>query len=101
MGEQGKGILNNLGALRTKSFFDWGFYDKEHHAVYNWDGTLSPVAHQWDRDKNLHSYYNGKLFKRWEQEFIQKQQQEKKEKEKENDNDNKKLRGGLLVGKHV
>ena len=95
--EQGKGIINNLGALRTKPFFEWGFYDKEHHAVYNWDGTLSPVAHQWDRDKNLHNYYNGRLFRQWEKEFIQQQQQKKDHENKndnDNDNDNKKLRGG-------
>mmetsp|Transcript_8353 Transcript_8353/g.9263 ORF Transcript_8353/g.9263 Transcript_8353/m.9263 type:complete len:475 (-) Transcript_8353:139-1563(-) len=87
--EQGKGIINNLGALRTKPFEEWGFYDKQHHAVYNWDGTLSPVAHQWDRDKHLHSHYQ-KLFKQWEKDYKLK----KEENENKNDNDTKKLRGG-------
>mmetsp|Transcript_44010 Transcript_44010/g.106710 ORF Transcript_44010/g.106710 Transcript_44010/m.106710 type:complete len:452 (-) Transcript_44010:181-1536(-) len=67
--EQGKGIINNLGALRTKTFEEWGFYDPETHQVYNWDGTLSPVAHQWDRDKHLHSYYQQKRFREWTASF--------------------------------
>jgi hypothetical protein len=67
--EQGKGIINNLGALRTKEFSEWGFYDTETHSVYNWDGTLSPVAHQWDRDKHLHSYFQKVKFGKWTREF--------------------------------
>eukprot|EP00538_Stauroneis_constricta_P006584 CAMPEP_0119546688 /NCGR_PEP_ID=MMETSP1352-20130426/998_1 /TAXON_ID=265584 /ORGANISM="Stauroneis constricta, Strain CCMP1120" /LENGTH=430 /DNA_ID=CAMNT_0007591413 /DNA_START=52 /DNA_END=1344 /DNA_ORIENTATION=- len=67
--EQGKGIINNLGALRTKPFSEWGFYNNQTYEVYNWDGTLSPVAHQWDRDKHLHSHYQGELFKEWKQQF--------------------------------
>jgi len=77
--EQGKGIINNLGALRTKEFWEWGFYNNKTKEVYNWDGTLSPVAHQWDRDKDLHSYYQGKRFRQWKSEF-EKQQKEKKDK---------------------
>ncbi|OEU08653.1 hypothetical protein FRACYDRAFT_196245 [Fragilariopsis cylindrus CCMP1102] len=90
--EQGKGIINNLGALRTKTFSEWGFYNNQTHSVYNWDGTLSPVAHQWDRDANLHSYYQRTLFKKWENDFITKHKKEQKEKENENNNGN--LRGG-------
>jgi hypothetical protein len=67
--EQGKGIINNLGALRTKTFEEWGFYDPANHQVYNWDGTLSPVAHQWDRDKHLHDYYQRNAFKQWTRQF--------------------------------
>ena len=85
--EQGKGIINNLGALRTKTFSEWGFYNNVTHEVYNWDGTLSPVAHQWDRDANLHNYYQRYLFKNWEKDFITKQKLQK-----ENNNNN--LRGG-------
>ncbi|KAG7360176.1 hypothetical protein IV203_035275 [Nitzschia inconspicua] len=67
--EQGKGIINNLGALRTKTFAEWGFYDPNTHKVYNWDGALSPVAHQWDRDKHLHDYYQKIAFKTWTRKF--------------------------------
>jgi hypothetical protein len=56
--EQGKGIINNLGALRTKPFEEWGFYNKDTWEVHNWDGTLSPVVHQFDRDKHLVSLKN-------------------------------------------
>ena len=45
--EQGRGMINNLGALRTKTLEEWGNYDPETHLVYQWDGeTLSPVVHQ-------------------------------------------------------
>lgn len=67
--EQGKGIINNLGALRTKEFWEWGFYNNQTKQIYNWDGTLSPVAHQWDRDKDLHTYYKHHRFKKWKEEF--------------------------------
>jgi hypothetical protein len=70
--EQGKGIINNLGALRTKTFAEWGFYNEKTHEVYNWDGTLSPVAHQWDRDKHLHTYYMRELFPKWWNQFMKK-----------------------------
>jgi hypothetical protein len=53
---QGWGIINNLGALRTQPLSAWGNYDPETHAVTNWDGSISPVVHQWDRDKELHNY---------------------------------------------
>lgn len=75
--EQGKGIINNLGALRTMPFSQWGFYDNSTHKVYNWDGNLSPVAHQWDRDAHLHNYYMRTLFKRWERSFKESQMQNK------------------------
>ena len=77
--EQGKGIINNLGALRTKPFADWGFYNQKTKQVYNWDGNLSPVAHQWDRDQDLHSYYKSKRFRIWKKQFQdQKEAREKK-----------------------
>jgi hypothetical protein len=67
--EQGKGIINNLGALRTKTFAEWGFYNEKTYEVHNWDGTLSPVVHQWDRDKHLHAHYVRDLFKKWADQF--------------------------------
>lgn len=51
--EQGKGVINNLGALRTKPLKEWGMYDAEKEVVLNWDGSTSPVAHQYDRDKEV------------------------------------------------
>ena len=67
--EQGKGIINNLGALRTKAFSEWGFYNEENSKVYNWDGELSPVVHQYDRDNHLHNYIVRGLFHKWEREY--------------------------------
>jgi hypothetical protein len=59
--EQGRGIINNLGALRTDSLTNWGIRDPVTSKVYQWDGeTLSPVVHQWDRDGGLHSYMMGR-----------------------------------------
>ncbi len=77
--EQGKGIINNLGALRTKEFWEWGFYNNRTKEVYNWDGSLSPVAHQWDRDKDLHTYMQRNKFPKWKQGFVKQLEQKKKE----------------------
>lgn len=82
--EQGKGIINNLGALRTKEFWEWGFYNNQTKQVYNWDGTLSPVAHQWDRDKDLHTYYQRTRFRDWKKSF----EEELKAKNKNGDGGN-------------
>lgn len=51
--EQGKGIINNLGLLRNKPLREWGIFDTVSGNVLNWDGTVSPVAHQIDRDDEL------------------------------------------------
>lgn len=80
--EQGKGIINNLGALRTKEFWEWGFYNNRTKEVYNWDGTLSPVAHQWDRDKDLHTYMQRTKFKKWKEDFMKLSKEKAKLKEK-------------------
>jgi hypothetical protein len=64
--EQGRGLINNLGALRTKPLSEWGMYDEDTHEVFQWDGaTLSPVVHQWDRDKALHSWMHGQRHREW------------------------------------
>ncbi|CAJ1942422.1 unnamed protein product [Cylindrotheca closterium] len=68
--EQGKGIINNLGALRTKKFEEWGFYDTETSDVYNWDGRLSPVVHQYDRDNHLHNHIVRERFKDMKNEWM-------------------------------
>ena len=50
--EQGKGIINNLGVLRSKPLREWGLLNDE-NVVLNWDGSVSAVAHQFDRDDEL------------------------------------------------
>ena len=68
--EQGFGRVNNVGAMRTQPFADWGMYDATSASgtdVYQWDGrSLSPVVHQWDRDKQLHTTMKRKQ-KEWKQ----------------------------------
>ncbi len=53
--EQGTGIINNLGVLRTKPLREWGALD-ENNTVLNWDGSVSAVAHQFDRDDELNKH---------------------------------------------
>ena len=70
--EQGRGIINNLGALRTQPLEEWGIYDPRKHGVYQWDGaTKSPVVHQYDRDKALHGYIYGQRHREWNQQWIE------------------------------
>ena len=64
--DQGQGIINNLSALRTMPLEDWKIYNDQTHEVYQWDlQTLSPVVHQWDRDKKLHAWMHGKKHRAW------------------------------------
>ena len=64
--EQGRGIINNLGALRTKTLQEWGIYDDNTHFIRQWDNkTVSPVVHQWDRDNQLHKYMITQRHKAW------------------------------------
>jgi hypothetical protein len=67
--EQGRGVINNLGALRTKTLAQWGIYNPDTHIVYQWNGTKSAVVHQWDRDKQLYNYMLGKRHRAWESEW--------------------------------
>ena len=53
---QGKGIINNLGVLRSKPLREWGLLDADTMKVLNWDKSVSPVAHQWDRDSELNDH---------------------------------------------
>jgi hypothetical protein len=70
--DQGQGIVNNMGALRTKELNEWGngkivqTVTKQNeinprkqfaYTVLNWDGTISPVVHQYDRHKTLSDYF--------------------------------------------
>jgi hypothetical protein len=77
--EQGRGAINNLGALRTKPLAEWGMYNNKTHDVFQWDGeTLSPVVHQWDRDHALHSYIFGKRHAKWTKEWKEAEQKRQK-----------------------
>ncbi len=55
---QGTGIINNLGMLRTKPLREWGILN-EKNTVLNWDGSVSAVAHQFDRDDELNKHLKG------------------------------------------
>jgi hypothetical protein len=70
--DQGQGIVNNMGALRTKPLSEWGNgklvridtdpnernpRKKNQYTVLNWDGTISPVVHQFDRHRELSDYF--------------------------------------------
>lgn len=75
--DQGRGIVNNLGALRTDALNRWGngkiVQEKEEGrkrklTVLNWDGIPSPVVHQYDRHRELSDYF----FKQKSSEYLQK-----------------------------
>lgn len=68
-----------MGALRTKELDEWGngrilkklppnAHGKPNYEVLNWDGTPSPVVHQFDRHKLLSDYF----FKQRTHEFMMK-----------------------------
>lgn len=56
--EQGRGIINNLGVLRSKPLKEWGLLNDE-MKVLNWDKSISAVAHQFDRDGELNKHLKG------------------------------------------
>lgn len=65
--DQGTGIVNNLGALRDQPLSTWGNGKllavgeeqgkPRRYSVHNWDGTRSPVVHQYDRHPILSKYF--------------------------------------------
>jgi len=57
--DQGEGNVNTLGAMREKPLTEWGILDKK-GVVTNWDGSTSPVVHQFDRDQELNDLVNKK-----------------------------------------
>ena len=78
--DQGQGIVNNLGAMRTKPLEEWGngkllqtvkVDGKEKFVVLNWDGTVSPVVHQYDRHKQLSNFFYKDLGGMWMDEWNQ------------------------------
>lgn len=54
--EHGKGNVLNLSVLRSKSLTEWGLYDPEKQIVFNWDKTVAPIVHQFDRDAELSQF---------------------------------------------
>merc|ERR1719232_1754322 len=56
--EQGKGLINNLAALRDKPLKEWGLLseEKSNYQVLNWDKSVSVIAHQGDRDKEFSGF---------------------------------------------
>lgn len=60
--DQGRGAINNLGAMRTAPLEDWGngkildFQSNTSMTVLNWDGSISPVVHQFDRHQVLSKF---------------------------------------------
>ena len=92
--DQGQGIVNNMGALRSKALHEWGNGNivqvttndeetnprKKHaYTVLNWDGTPSPVVHQFDRHQQLSDYYFkikvGQFTSSWEERKMKKEPQ--------------------------
>ena len=50
--KQGTGAVNNLATLRGVSLRERSILDQQDR-VLNWDGTVSRVVHQYDRDDEL------------------------------------------------
>lgn len=76
--DQGRGIINNLGALRDLKLRDIGAYNPSDGLVYNWDKTVSPVVHQWDRDKELFHLTEERTFKKMKRDWYEKQKHKSK-----------------------
>jgi hypothetical protein len=86
--DQGRGMVNNMGAMRTKEVQEWGngkFVQHQGHGhgsnddvmtIHNWDGSLSPVVHQFDRFKALGTYFYKKKTKELQAEWKKKQQEQ-------------------------
>ena len=72
--EQGTGIINNLGVLRTKPLREWGILNDE-NTVLNWDKSVSAVAHQFDRDDELNKHLK-EVRKEYEDQFKKKDVQQ-------------------------
>ncbi len=78
--DQGRGRINNLGAMRIKPLEEWGNGNIVKQLpdgslqVFNWDGTLSPVVHQFDRHKQLSVYIYDTLTNRYQKQWKEQQQ---------------------------
>ena len=60
--DQGWGIINNLGAMRKAPLESWGngkileYQSVSNMTILNWDGSISPVVHQFDRHPILSKF---------------------------------------------
>ena len=77
--DQGFGIVNNMGALRDKKLSEWGNgkiveTTKLAVTIYNWDGTVSPVVHQYDRHKELSKWWHKKRMMDFQKQWKEMQQ---------------------------
>jgi hypothetical protein len=92
--DQGFGIINNLGALRIKPLNQWfngrllevvrpeGSTENDGSDitamnVRNWDSTLSPVVHQFDRHQELSNWYFKRKRRELHGEWIKQKKQQK------------------------
>jgi len=75
--DQGWGLVNNMGALRTKDLNQWGngkilnHVDEHTISVLNWDGLPSPVVHQFDRHKVLSKYVHKILADEFKSKYLE------------------------------
>lgn len=85
--EQGRGSINNMGALRTAPLDTWGnghILRLENSfntsmTVLNWDGTPSPVVHQFDRHKIISRFVYKHKTEEFRNAYFQKASQKEKE----------------------
>jgi len=85
--DQGFGIINNMGALRDKELSQWGngkivqqqeqSSSSSSNKILNWDGTISPIVHQYDRHKELSQWWHGVKFNQFKGQW-KKMKQDKK-----------------------
>ena len=83
--DQGFGIINNMGALRDKELSLWGngkIVQQEQSSsskniILNWDGTISPIVHQYDRHKELSQWWHKVRFNQFKDQW-RKMKQDKK-----------------------
>lgn len=84
--DQGRGIVNNMGAMRTKELNEWGngkmVRDEVNgdKTVLNWDGVVSPVVHQFDRFKPLSEFVYKRKTKELQEEWKKQRDEAKLEK---------------------
>lgn len=81
--DQGRGIVNNMGAMRNKELHEWGngkmvVEEGEEKVILNWDGKPSPVVHQFDRFDVLGKYFYKKKTKELKDAWYQENRNRKK-----------------------
>jgi len=82
--DQGLGIVNNMGALRDKDLSQWGNgkiiqKSKSENIILNWDGTISPIVHQYDRHKELSAWWHRVKFAQFKNQWNKMKQNRKEQ----------------------